>query len=97
MKPILATTLRNQFKKVGEYEYYLKNIVINGVKKGCSGFIKNPTNHKIIYLTTEAVCYEPLKDKVMFRTAKHLKDYTGGINQWCNREELVEKVAEALK
>ncbi len=98
-KPLLMTALKNRFKKVGNYKCHLKNININGVKRGCSGFIKNPETEKIIYLTTEYVCgncYKPLENKVMFRTAKDFKDYTGGTNQWCMENELVDKVVKAL-
>ena len=93
------TALKNRFKKVGNYEYYLKNININGVKRGCDGFIRNPENGKIVYLTTEYVCgncYKPLANKMMYRTAKDLKDYTGETNQWCMENELVDKVVKAL-
>lgn len=93
------TALKNRFKKVGNYEQYLKNININGVKRGCDGFIRNPENGKIVYLTTEYVCgncYKPLANKMMYRTAKDLKDYTGETNQWCMENELVDKVVKAL-
>ena len=98
-KPLLMTALKNRFKKVGNYEYYLKNININGVKRGCDGFIRNPENGKIVYLTTEYVCgnfYKQLSNKMMYRTAKDLKDYTGETNQWCMENELVDKVVKAL-
>lgn len=98
-KPLLMTALKNRFKKVGNYEYYLKNININGVKRGCDGFIRNPENGKIVYLTTEYVCgncYKPLANKMMYRTAKDLKDFSGGENQWCVESELVDKVVKAL-
>lgn len=98
-KPLLMTALKNRFKKVGDYEYHLKNININGVKRGCSGFIRNPETGKTVYIDTEFVCgncYKPLENKVMFRTAKNLKDYSGGINQWCTENELVDKVVKAL-
>ena len=98
-KPLLMTALKNRFKKVGNYEQYLKNININEVKRGCDGFIRNPENGKIVYLTTEYVCgncYKPLANKMMYRTAKDLKDYTGETNQWCMENELVDKVVKAL-
>lgn len=98
-KPLLMTALKNRFKKVGDYEYYLKNININGSKRGCSGFIKNPETKKIVYLTTEYVCgncYKPFENKVMYRKAKDLKDYTGGTNRWCLESELVNEVVKAL-
>ena len=96
-KPLLMTTVKNRFKKVGEYEFYLKNININGVKKGCSGFIKNPQNEKIVYINTESSCYQPLSDKILYRTAESLRDWTGGRNQWCKEDELVKSVSMILE
>jgi len=72
--PILSTKLKNKFLSV--YTVKLKNISINGDKRGCSGFIS--LGDSIVYVNTEpcgSLGY-------MYRTAEHFKDYTGGPNQW---------------
>jgi hypothetical protein len=54
----------------------LKNISVNGDKRGCSGFIQR--GDAIVYVNTEpcgSLGY-------MYRTAAHMKDYTGGVNRW---------------
>lgn len=71
---ILATKLRNRFPNATKVQ--LKNISVNGDKRGCSGFIES--NNFIVYVNTEpcgSLGY-------MYRTAEHLKDYTGGLNIW---------------
>lgn len=71
---ILSTKLKNRFPDADIVQ--LKNISVNQDKRGCSGFIQ--ANGNIVYVNTEkcgSLGY-------MYRTAKQLKDYTGGVNQW---------------
>ena len=77
-----SVALRNRVNKLGNFNIHLKNIRVNGNLRGCSGFIENPATGKIVYITTEPSIVHNLSTKVMYRTAKHLKDYTGGQNQW---------------
>ena len=72
---ILSTKLKNRFI-AATHTFALKNISVNGDKRGCSGFIQR--GDKIVYVNTEpcgSLGY-------MYRTAEHLKDYTGGTNLW---------------
>lgn len=71
---ILSTKLRNQFSS--DYTVSLKNIIINGDKRGCSGFIA--LGGRIVYVNTEQ-CFNL---GFMYRTAKHMRDYTGGSNRF---------------
>jgi len=86
---ILSTKLKNRFLSV--YTVALKNISVNGDKRGCSGFIS--LGDSIVYVNTEpcgSLGY-------MYRTAKHLKDYTGGVNQWAkDLDSLVLAVTKLL-
>lgn len=71
---ILSTKLKNRLTSV--HQVHLKNIVVNGGKRGCTGFIQK--GDAIVYVNTEpcgSLGY-------MYRTAAHLKDYTGGVNRW---------------
>jgi hypothetical protein len=86
---LLSTKLKNKFSSA--YTVELKNIIINGNKTGCSGFISR--NGLIVYINTEAFNISGY----MYRTAKHNKDYTGGINQWSkNIDQLVQGVTRLL-
>jgi hypothetical protein len=86
---ILSTKLKNKFLSV--YDVQLKNIIINGDKRGCSGFISY--NNNIVYINTEIESSCGL----LYRIAKHNKDYTGGVNQWAkNIDELVINVTKLL-
>lgn len=95
--PILSTKLKNAIVKVNpnhNYEFHLKNITINGSKRGCSGFIVNKDNNSIIYLTTE-VCNNL---GFMYRYADSIKDYRGYHNRWARTEEnFVRDIIDTLK
>jgi hypothetical protein len=70
---LLATKLKNQFTPA--HQVHLKNISVNGDKRGCSGFIQR--GDVIVYVNTEV-----LGGGYLYRTAAHLKDYTGGVNRY---------------
>ena len=95
---ILATKLRNslnRFNPNGNYEYRLKNIIVNGYKKGCSGFIVNKDNGLIVYVNTEP-CIP--KKPYVWRYATSLKDTRGGINHFADcLANLTAAIYEALK
>ncbi len=87
---ILATKLKNRFSPA--HAVALKNISVNGDKRGCSGFISQ--GNAIVYVNTEpcgSLGY-------MYRTAAHMKDYTGGVNRWAKDiDSLVAGVLQLLK
>ena len=87
---ILSTKLKNQFSPA--HNVALKNVSINGDKRGCTGFIE--LNGAIVYVNTEpcgSLGY-------MYRTASNLKDYTGGVNQWAKSlDALVSGINQLLK
>ena len=70
---ILSTKLKNQFPST--HTVALKNIAVNGDKRGCSGFIAR--GDAIVYVNTEV-----LGGGYLYRTAAHMKDYTGGVNRY---------------
>ena len=87
---ILSTKLKNQFSST--YTVTLKNIRVNDDKRGCSGFISRDNN--IVYVNTEyfgSLGY-------MYRTAKNLKDYSGGTNYFAkDLESLVNGINQLLR
>lgn len=101
MTGMLTVALRNRIQKVGagaEFEFKLKNIRVNSSVRGCSGFIKNLENGKIVYVNTEPSVYGPFSQKVMYRAAKDFKDYTGERNQWGELadEQFIDDIVEEL-
>lgn len=86
---ILATKLKNRF--TGVHQVQLKNIAVNGDKRGCSGFISR--DGAIVYVNTEV-----LGGGYLYRTAQHLKDYTGGVNRYArDLDSLVQGINQLLK
>jgi len=87
---ILATKLKNRFSPA--HQVALKNIRVNADVRGCSGFISLHGVH--VYVNTE--CCGSLG--YMYRTAQHLKDYTGGANRFAKDiDGLVRGVNELLQ
>lgn len=88
--------IRSLFKGM-PYELKVKDIDVNGQKRGCSGFIRNTETGKICYITTETFfdrgsgsgLYGNKNNAIMMRTAASMKDYTGGTNQWLSISEIV--------
>lgn len=88
--------IRSLFKGM-PYELKVKDIDVNGQKRGCSGFIQNTQTGKVCYITTETFfdrrcgsgLYGSNNKAVMMRTAASTKDFTGGANQWLPISEIV--------
>lgn len=99
---ILATKLKknvikaNEFKNL-ELSFHLKNISRNEIKYGCSGFIKNEHNGKIVYVNSDT---DDTPDfGLLYRTAPLLNNYSGhGSNRFGNPDDEVTylKIIEEL-
>jgi hypothetical protein len=96
---ILSTKLKNAINKHAngmDLTFTLKNISINGSKRGCSGFIRNNANGSVMYVTTERSCATFLKP-YMYRYADNEKDYTGYRNRWAKTfDELATEICRLL-
>lgn len=84
-----AQKVRNNFKKMGvadRFTFHLKNISINGQRRGCSGFVVENSTGRVAYITTEPFFKGGLcgnkENTLMYRAAENLKDYRGGTNHW---------------
>ena len=61
--------------------------------EGSSGFIKNPASGRLVYFSAD-VSASYNGDKVLYRTARHDHDYTGGANRYADFSELAEAVRD---
>lgn len=96
MKPFLAVKLRNQILAIDPtLEVSLKNVAVNGVKMGCTGFITDPRTGRHVYVCTDN--NHGLVKDALYRTAQHTRDYTGGMNNFAKYDELAVKAVELLK
>jgi hypothetical protein len=95
---ILSTKLKNAINAHADgmdLTFTLKNITINGSKRGCSGFIRNNANGSVIYVNTEGPCLSTLH--YMYRYADNEKDYRGYRNRWANTlDELASAICTCL-
>lgn len=102
MGAILAVKTKNAIKRSAEaagveVDFSIKNIVVNGYKRGCSGFVVNPENNSIVYLNTEESCASFLPP-FLYRYADHLKDYTGYHNRYAKSlDEYADAIVKLLK
>lgn len=90
---ISVTKVRNAMRKAGYELVNARNERRNNVLEGSFGFIKDPASGRLVYFSADAsACYNG--DKVLYRTARHDHDYTGGTNRYADFSELAESVRD---
>jgi len=88
---VSVTKVRNAMRKAGYELVNAKNSRRNNVLEGSFGFIRDPKSGRLVYFDADAsACFNG--DKVLYRTAKHEKDYTGGTNNYVEFGRLAEAV-----
>ncbi len=102
---LLSSNLRKRLavlaKQHGiEISVKLKDISVNGQKRGCSGFVT--CGESCVYVSTEHTCFGPISDKSMCRYANNTKDFSSnrlknGYNQFVSDDALAAKVISMLK
>ena len=96
---ILSTKLKNAINSHAngmDLTFTLKNISINGSKRGCSGFIRNNVNGSVVYVNTEEVFLTSVT-RYMYRYAYDELDYTGYRNRWAKTlDELASAICTCL-
>lgn len=93
--PFLSVKLRNQITAIDPVLIVtLRNVSVNGVKFGCSGFITDPRTGKHVYLNTDHNHHT--NTRAYYRTAKTTKDYTGGLNHFAEYDELAAAAVDLL-
>lgn len=96
MKPLLAVKLKNQILAIDStLAVSLRNVSVNGVKFGCTGFITDLNSGKVVYVNTDHNHHT--NTTALYRTARDSKDYTGGPNNFASYEELAAKAVALLK
>jgi len=90
---ISVTKVRNAMRKAGYELVNASNDRRNNVLDGSSGFIKDPASGRLVYFSADAsACYNG--DKILYRPAKHDRDYTGGDNRYVDFSKLGQAVAD---
>lgn len=78
----------------------IKNATLNGDNHGCFGFITDNETGKVVYISTDFADGNGFFDDnkpILYRTAQHDKDYTGGFNNYCDLNDLKENVLNLIK
>jgi hypothetical protein len=96
MQPLLAVKLRNQILAIDPtLSVKLRNVSVNGVKFGCTGFITDMNTGRIVYVCTDHNHFT--NTTALYRTARDSKDYTGGPNNFAAYEDLASAAVALLK
>ena len=98
---VSMTKIKNAIKR-SPYDMipHLKNIRINGQLRGCSGFLEDAKTGRLAYINVEVENDMPASQNILnrayYRNARHLKDYSGMRNRYCDidADDVVESVAE---
>lgn len=98
--PLLSVKLRNQLRKIDPaLEVELKNINVNGMKRGCTGYVTDPRTGRVIYVDTESLL-PPIAGGAMWRAVavKGRSTTPNGSRNYYSKEEcLARDIVEAFK
>lgn len=95
--PYTSQKLRNDLRKLDpNLKVEVKPVKVNAAVFGCSGFVTNPANGAIVYVSTDHN-HGTMYDKALYRTAKSTRDYTGGRNNTCSYADLAQNVVRLLR
>lgn len=78
----LAAFAKN-LAKYGNYKLEITHSYTPKRQRYFSGFITNPDNGIMVYITTESCLNAHCENKMLIRYVKSNKDYCGGINKFC--------------
>ena len=97
MQPLAAVRLRNQLRALRpDLEISLRDVRVNRVLFGCSGFVTDPKTGRIVYVNTDHN-HGTRFNNAYYRIAESTKDYTGGPNHFSTYADLPEKVIRMLE
>ncbi len=89
------TKLKNALLKIQpDLLVELKNVRVNGQLMGCTGFVTNPGNGKVVYVCTDN--NHGTSPDPYYREAKSNRDYTGGRNHFSTNDDLANDVVAML-
>ena len=95
ISPVKAVSKEKRLIRQALKEAHFSNIKFNQGHYYFSGFAEK--NYKIIYFSISDVRHFPNDNSVLIRTAKHTKDWTGGSNNYAERNhESIKELANKL-
>lgn len=95
MYTLNAVKLRNELNALRSgLKVELKNVRINGVLQGCSGFITDESTGVVVYVSTDR--NHGTVSTALYRLARNTKDYTGYGNNFALFGELAQSIVDML-
>ena len=94
--PMSMTQLKNRLLAIDPaLKIELRNQRVNGRLEGCSGFVTNASNGKVVYVSTDRDLGN-LGD-ALYRTASDTRDFRGGPNRFADNGDLAQAVVDLLE
>lgn len=95
----LSTKVRNAIRRqVPSAEPHLRNVVVNGSRRGCTGYVVDPATGNAVWLDTDVV---PLgRDRYVYRSAPGVGAPASqhGTNKWAaSFDEFIAGICDLLK
>ena len=95
MYTLNAVKLRNQLHAIRPtLVVELKNVRVNGILQGCSGFVTDPATGRVVYVSTDR--NHGTVSTALVRTALHNRDYVGGRNQFAQWDDTASMAVRLL-
>lgn len=79
---ITLNTFKKLLAKYGEYELSISQQFNPRGQKFFSGFVRNPDNNLVLYITSESCYNAHCENKMMVRYAEKIGDYSGARNHY---------------
>ena len=96
MYTLNAVKLRNDIHTINPgLEVELRNVRINGVLQGCTGFVTDPGTGRVVYVSTDR--NHGTVSQALVRVAQHTRDYTGGPNHFVGFGATAHAVVDLLR
>lgn len=100
---LLVVKFRNQIHRLNPaLQVDMRNTRINGVARGCYGYITDPATGLVIEVDTEESCYvrERGKPGMVWRGVwgeKGRASFVRGANHWSNEDTIAADIVQAFK
>ena len=93
---MLAVRFRNRVRAIdpGIEFIDLRNVLVNGAKRGCCGYCRNPVNGRMVYVTTDVLAFDA-GHEAMARLCRDEHD-VDGVNHWTGELMLPELTVRLL-
>lgn len=86
-RAMLAVKFRNRIHAIDpNLDVHVSNVIINGVKRGCWGYVTDPSTGRRVEINTDVLTFIGERDHSAY--AREIRDGKTGRNNWCEEADL---------